>query len=321
MLQHHLQRAWSPASCHLIALLTRTLTSLYLCVIVVGLCIVASSTPLWAYGPNLLMNPKFESGIGGWNPNSGASCPPEWIPSDSDGSIASGSVKLTCAEISQCVPIVGGTSYVAAVRAWIPSGSHAESLAFVAASWHKTSNCSDDSNGAVTSFAISEQGKWVDLVTTSVAPQSALSVRFSLFRSSPHDSPPPTSVYFDNAFFGTGTCAPTSTRLCLNEGRFQVEVTWTTRDGTRGLGMAVPFAGDSGSFWFFSPTNIELDVKVLNACVPSLGNKYWVFAAGLTDVNVELTVTDTKTGNVRIYTNSQGSVFQPITDTKAFSCP
>ena len=61
-------------------------------------------------------------------------------------------------------------------------------------------------------------------------------------------------------------------------------------------------------------------VKVLNGC--GLNSRYWTFAAGLTDVNVILTVTDTQTGAIRTYTNPQGISFQPIQDTDAFAaCP
>jgi hypothetical protein len=47
-----------------------------------------------------------------------------------------------------------------------------------------------------------------------------------------------------------------------------------------------------------------------------------VFAGGLTDVQVELTVVDTATGAPQTYLNTQGTPFQPIQDTSAFaSCP
>jgi len=60
--------------------------------------------------------------------------------------------------------------------------------------------------------------------------------------------------------------------------------------------------------------------KVLNGC--GLNQRYWTFAGGLTDVNVILTVTDTQTGAVKIYTNPQGTAFRPIQDTGAFAtCP
>ena len=47
-----------------------------------------------------------------------------------------------------------------------------------------------------------------------------------------------------------------------------------------------------------------------------------MFAAGLTDVEVLLTVTDTVSGETRDYVNVLGTPFQPIQDTAHFAvCP
>ncbi len=59
--------------------------------------------------------------------------------------------------------------------------------------------------------------------------------------------------------------------------------------------------------------------KVVTGC--PVNNRYWVFAGGLTNVNVVMTVTDTQTGTVKTYVNPQGTAFQPIQDTNAFACP
>lgn len=116
-------------------------------------------------------------------------------------------------------------------------------------------------------------------------------------------------------------CFVTDTSLCLGDARFRVEASWRTRDGATGRGRAVQLTPDSGTFWFFSPDNVELVVKSLNGCTAS-GGAHWVFAAGLTNVEVEIRVTDVRTGTEKIYRNRQGRVFQPIQDTRAFpSCP
>lgn len=117
-------------------------------------------------------------------------------------------------------------------------------------------------------------------------------------------------------------CVPTATALCLNDGRFQVEVDWRTSNAN-GRATAVPldFAPDSGLFYFFSQSNVEMLVKVLNACVPDLGNKFWVFYAATTNVEFTLTVIDTQTGKVRAYFNPLNTKSIPVQDTQAFSCP
>ena len=117
-----------------------------------------------------------------------------------------------------------------------------------------------------------------------------------------------------------GPCVPGPTTICMNGGSYQVTTEWSTLAGQSGAGQAVALTADTGAFWFFGSSNIEVLVKVLNGC--GLNSRYWTFAAGLTDVNVILTVTDTQTGAVRIYTNPQGTPFQPIQDTNAFAtCP
>ena len=61
-------------------------------------------------------------------------------------------------------------------------------------------------------------------------------------------------------------------------------------------------------------------VKVLNGC--GLNQRYWVFAGGLTNVKVTLTVTDMSNNTVKVYTNPINTPFQPIQDTAAFAtCP
>lgn len=82
----------------------------------------------------------------------------------------------------------------------------------------------------------------------------------------------------------------------------------------------MPLTVDTGSFWFFDDSNLELMVKVLDGC--AVNGRHWVFAAGLTDVEVELDVTDAWTGQTKTYRNPLGTPFAPIQDTAAFAtCP
>ncbi|HEX9304620.1 MAG TPA: PPC domain-containing protein [Thermoanaerobaculia bacterium] len=119
-----------------------------------------------------------------------------------------------------------------------------------------------------------------------------------------------------------GSCTADATTLCLNNGRFRVQATYTTPAGQSGPGMAVPQTSDTGLFWFFTANNIEVIIKVVNACTFAAAPRYWVFAGGLTNVQVALTVTDTSNGTARNYTNPQNTAFAPIQDTDAFAtCP
>lgn len=116
-------------------------------------------------------------------------------------------------------------------------------------------------------------------------------------------------------------CTPNTTTLCLNANRFQVTADWEKPDGTKGHGTAILLTPDTGYFWFFNSSNIEVVTKVLAFCANPF-NAYWVFAAGLTNVKVTLTYTDTKNGTVVTKQNPQGTAFVAIQDTAAFkTCP
>jgi CSLREA domain-containing protein len=125
----------------------------------------------------------------------------------------------------------------------------------------------------------------------------------------------------DIGAFQTGTeCLTGGPALCLNNDRFRVTTQWRTQQGTTGSGQGVSLTGDSGYFWFFNPSNVELTVKVLNGC--GLTHHYWVFLSGLTNVDTTVTVTDTKNGTTKTYHNPQGTTFVTKLDTNAFAtCP
>ena len=89
--------------------------------------------------------------------------------------------------------------------------------------------------------------------------------------------------------------------------------------GDRGAATPTLFTNDTGYFWFFDNTNVELVVKVLDARV--LNGQFWVFASGLTNVGVDITVVDTVTGSVKTYQNPLNTAFQAIQDTAGFPPP
>jgi hypothetical protein len=110
-------------------------------------------------------------------------------------------------------------------------------------------------------------------------------------------------------------CVAGAQRLCLNNGRFAVDVTWKDFQNHTGTGTAVPFSGDTGSFWFFDAANVELVVKVLDG--RGVNGHVWVFYGALSNVEYTLTVTDTATGLARRYFNPIGQ-FASVGDTHGF---
>ncbi len=116
-----------------------------------------------------------------------------------------------------------------------------------------------------------------------------------------------------------GPCTPDAQSLCLSNGRFKVQAVWQSSTSSS-TGTAIPGSSDTGQFWFFSASNVEMVVKVLNGC--SINTRYWVFAGGLTNVKVTMTVTDMQNATVKTYINNLDTPFAPIQDTNAFAtCP
>jgi hypothetical protein len=103
--------------------------------------------------------------------------------------------------------------------------------------------------------------------------------------------------------------------LSLGDNRFEATVEWQDGAGKAGIGQVMRQGGDSGSFWFFSPENTELTVKVLDG--RGVNGHFWVFYGSLTHVAFELRVTDTETGEERVYTNLLGEMSSG-SDTNAF---
>lgn len=126
----------------------------------------------------------------------------------------------------------------------------------------------------------------------------------------------PTPEAGATTFAEVAECVEDGDTLCLNEGRFRVEVRWEAADRSD-RGEAEPLTNDTGDFWFFSPDNVELMVKVLDGC--AFNERYWVYAGGLTDVKVIMTVIDSDTGVAATYYNPPGTPFVPVGDTKSFA--
>ena len=63
----------------------------------------------------------------------------------------------------------------------------------------------------------------------------------------------------------------------------------------------MPLSDDTGYFWFTSPDNVEVIVKVLDG--RAINGRFWVFYGGLSNLEYTITVIDTLTGFRKTYTN------------------
>ena len=80
----------------------------------------------------------------------------------------------------------------------------------------------------------------------------------------------------------------------------------------------VDLTDETGLFWFFSPDNVELVIKVLDG--RAVNGHFWVFYGALSNVAYKITVTDTERNEVRTYSNPLRN-FGSVGDTAAFEVP
>lgn len=115
-------------------------------------------------------------------------------------------------------------------------------------------------------------------------------------------------------------CTADGQTACLNGGRFKVQANFDAGSMGAGAAHVTSLTSDTAYLWFFSSTNAEAMIKVLDGC--GLNGHYWVFAGGLTNVAVTLTITDTASHTQKTYQNPAGTPFAPIQDIAAFAvCP
>ncbi|REJ74008.1 MAG: hypothetical protein DWQ36_08985 [Acidobacteria bacterium] len=112
------------------------------------------------------------------------------------------------------------------------------------------------------------------------------------------------------------------TELCLGRTGGPHLATFTSGNM---IGNAVPFRrADTGQidrttgfFTLFSPTNLEVTVKLLDGC--AINGHRWIFASWTTTLPGVLTVTDVITQTSRTWVKEEGSV-PPVADVRAFPC-
>ena len=103
-----------------------------------------------------------------------------------------------------------------------------------------------------------------------------------------------------------GSCG-SATSLCLQDGRFQVNVSFFDPGSeTMRAGRPIPTSDESGMFWFFDEGNVELLVKILDG--RPVNGHHWLYYGGLSDVAYRLEITNTATGEITIRENAAGEI-------------
>lgn len=150
-------------------------------------------------------------------------------------------------------------------------------------------------------------GKMASAADTNAFPAGGASSSFAEPAQDTEVAQPP-----EQTAAATASCVPGPTDLCIS-GRFRVSLNWKAQ-GNQGAGQAVPLTTDTGYFWFFQATNVEVVIKVLDG--RPLNGHFWVFYGALTDVEYQITVVDTQTGRQKVYKNPAGKMAS-VGDTSA----
>ena len=289
------------------------------------------SVPASLHAENLVDGGSFDvpSDVGTW-PILNEITEVEWSPEDAALSNTSGSLVLRSKDpngdsgflsIRRCFLVTPGLRYQLTARAKIPGNQSNSARTAANLFFYATSNCNQNTRiSQVWTDTETAPNTWHELDSgVVVAPEDARSVEVSLGNRKIQDGGS-VDVLFDDVRLEelTGDCETTATRLCLTDNRFAIDVEWLTKDGSQGFGTPRSITPDSGLFWFFDANNLEVLVKVLDAC--AINNSFWVYLAATTDVSYRLTVIDTKTEGIRQYINPQGVRAQAVADTQAFPC-
>jgi hypothetical protein len=149
------------------------------------LCTFLSATPVLSQ--NLLVNPNFNTDIGGWGDNGGVGSFDGTM--DANGSLSSGSAKGTFAfsapasmfAVYQCVSgITPGQAYDFGGRIRIQSGPPGNSGAWISVVFHSGNTCSSPISSFSTPF-VTTAGSWEPANATMTAPGSTGSIFVVVF--------------------------------------------------------------------------------------------------------------------------------------------
>jgi hypothetical protein len=298
-------------------------------VVVLAVCTLLAASA--GRAQNLLPNAGFNTDIAGWTANYSTGIILGWTNLDAHDSSGSGSLQITNDQpvdnggynvFGICVPVTPGRTYHLGASYYFAHGQALSGLLAVMTDFYASSNCSTGYiSGAPFASVAPASDSWQRLDTQPFVAPVGAQAAFALFGVRKIGNGGSIVCSLDDVVFElaeNSLCYSSDDQLCLSS-RFRVTAQWQSDTGS-GAGHAVALVSDTGSFWFFSPANLEILVKVLDAC--SVNGRKWAFGGGLTNVKVVLTITDLKTSAVKTYTNPLDLAYLPIQDTSAFStCP
>lgn len=106
-------------------------------------------------------------------------------------------------------------------------------------------------------------------------------------------------------------CVPVAHRLCLQDGRFAVEIAWRNGQGVERPAFAFAHdGGRAGYFSFYGERDVQAAVKLLDG--RPVNGAFWLFTTALTHLEYTLTVTDTATATSHVFVKPAGETSSRI---------
>jgi hypothetical protein len=262
-----------------------------------------------------LLSNTFDKSIGSWTVlNLGTGV--DWSPLDSAGLPTSGSLEIVgpgayvqrCLPVSDSKPIV---NWAVAGKFRVSHESLNDAIDFRIA-FYEDGGCALGPDLVDTiGFGAIRQDYWKPYILShAVSARNIHSVLLTVITQPEMIY----QLYTDDLLVGTNVGATTA------DSRFLTVTNWKTPTNQIGFAQPVNLTAESAYFYFFDPTNVEIVSKIINGC--ALNGRYWVFAAGLTNIEVTMEVTDTVRNGGYGWFWPQGKPFIPLQSTNEFgTCP
>jgi hypothetical protein len=288
--------------------------------------VVLFARPSTGAAQNLLVNPHFDTGLTGWL----VLGPATWDSTlDADGAApASGSAKGVTTQpggidaiVAQCVPLTIGATYHFGGKVFIPGGNTASAGAFFILIPFPQADCQGPpppAGGFLQTGNVTSTGTWIDSEITFT---NTFALSGQIWAAIAPQTTGRFQANFDDMVVAPGALPCPTDELCLVGSRFAVSADFKFANGEQGVAHAVRLGdgNSSGYYWFFDVNNAEVVVKMIDGC--AVNGHFWFFAAGLTNLEVEIGIADTLTGASAVYSNPPNTAFAPIQDTAALPCP
>jgi hypothetical protein len=289
-----------------------------------ALLLLFAAVPSFGLPPNLIVGGSFDTpeDLRNWRITSNKAYL-DWVGVDSQSRPGSGSATVHGSlggYRSQCVEVTPGGVYDFGARLMVTRGARKFSgdgpRAYVQISFWGDSLCryGRSVGEAQTEALVGATGRFVAVSAQTVAPDDARGAFLTIISADENASAwSAAPTLFDDVFLQErGGCVPDEVTLCLAGGSLGATATYFDTNGLPHQARVVQLSTTSGYFYTNRPDDAELTMKMTG---PSDGGGAKSFViGGMTNLRLEILVTDWNARQVRRYRNEFPHFLSPIVD-------